>query len=656
MASQNNAYLKMTGDDLRASRVLTLAIKFFATRSAIASSTIARDLYPGLDERSFNRQYLRDRELLATFGLVVRAVDDNGGDTLWHVDEGASYVQDEVLTPADARMLYVLCHDLVYDRSFAYRDELRMALAKISQMYRGTPLGRTEASPSADRKILQTLVAAMGNRVAVAATYTDAHGATSERNLALLGSFGLHGHTYFVASRVEKDGTLLDNSVRTYRLDRFSKARELRNCIYEVPQDFCVNDYERLPFQIGDATGTARFLMPEEPTREVMRAAARSGCIREEAATASAAPRTTWNVSYSSPQTAAAWAVGVGLMPLDPPELVDAYHAVLTQAQAHDPFDLSLSDATAVGAEERKLSSKGRTGSVTVARQLVALATSLTREGRVISARDIADTLDVDYDYARHLIALVSMTGGESYDYLPVVLGDNDDEVSLMEGALTAARRVRLTRSESMALQAALAELGVAQTDPLSQALARSFASPAFSLDDISRSLESPAATGAGPALRTCSLAISAGKGLSFTYRPVSGGAVSTRRVIPRRVRRTDDTWYLDAYDLMRADDRVFRVDHMSNVSEITAPGKPVQDEQQPDEHLVLVRFDDPLYLDLYAWDRLEILQQTANHVLVRMPLYRGTWLAQHLLACGNKVHVGSKTLAEQMQQLAKER
>ena len=650
MSTHDDAYLKMTGDDLRAARVLSLAVKFFGTHGTIPSSTIARDLYPGLDEPSFNRQYLRDRELLATFGLVVRAADENGGDTLWKVDERASYVQGDELSPQDARMLYVLCHDLAFDRSFAYRDELRMALAKISQMYRGTIPQATDATTTSERKLLQTLVAAMGDRHAVQVTYTDAAGNTSERTLALLGSFGLHGRTYFVASRAQKDGQLEPNSVRTYRLDRFKKARELPQCRYLVPEDFCVNDYERLPFQIGDTVGVAQLALPQEPLHEVTRALESSGTVGEGAAPNE--PRV-WTVSYSNLQMMASWAVGTQLTPLDPPELVQAWHDTIAKAAAQDPYDEILAEAPLEREAQRRAAGRGRTGSITVARQLVALATSLTREGRVITARDIANTLGVSYDYARHLIALVSMTGGESFDYLPVILSDNDDEVSLMEGAAMSARRVRLTRSETFALQAALTELGVDAADPLNQTLARSFAAPAFSLEDVARSLEAPSSTENASQLRVCSVAISAGNELEFDYLPVSGGASTHRTVQPQRIRRSNDSWYLDAFDLVRDAERVFRIDRMSNVTERAASPSCNATPAPTADPVVLVRFNEPLYLELFHWDRLEVLERTAEQVLVRMPMYGGTWLAWHLIACAGTVQVGNKALAEQMQELA---
>lgn len=659
MSTHDDAYLKMTSDDLRASRVLSLAVKFFGSSRAIPSSTIAADLYPDLDERSFGRQYLRDRELLTTLGLHVCQVDDNGSDTLWTVDESASYVEGSGLTPEDARMLYVLCHDLTFDHSFAYRDELRIALAKIAQIYRGITIARSDTTSAREHKLLSLLVGCLNNRRAIEVTYTDAQGATSERQLALLGSFGLRDHTYFVASRVEKDGTLVPDSIRTYRLDRFDKARELRGCTYEIPLDFAVSDYERLPFQIGDFVGEARFSLPAELGSELTHATSCSGRVTEEGEPA------VWTVFYSDLQAAASWAIGAGIVPLKPAELVECYRATLEQAAAYEPYDPALESSTcgdageggSVATKGRPRRSAGRTGSITLTRQLVTLATSLSREGRIITATDIANNLGVDYEYARHLIALVSMSGADSFDYLPVVLSDDDDEVQLMQGAELDVRRVRLTRSETIALQAALTELGVAQDDPLAQTLIDAYAAPSFSLDDIARTLEAPATHADGPTMRICSHAISAGNGLEFWYRPVCGGAGSARRVQPHLVSRTDDNWYLDAYDLVREDNRVFRLDHMSELREVELDEEQRHEPKprtQQDAPMVVVCFAEPRYLELFHWNRLEVVGSSERGIVCRLPLFGGNWLARHIVACGGTVSTSSEQLAAQVRTLAK--
>lgn len=646
MVANHDAYLKMTSDDLRAARVLTLAVKFFGTKHPISSTTINADLYPDLDPESFRRQYLRDRDLLGTFGLIICEAGTSGNDQLWKVDEQASYVQDTTLSSDDARMLYVLCYDLASDQSFAYRDELRMALAKISQMYRGSVVARPKQGDTSSNKILSVLVTCMAAHHACSVTYTDAHGATSERTLALLGSFGLRDRTYFVASRIEQDGSLIPDSARTYRLDRFSKAHELRSLSYQIPLDFSVSDYERLPFQMGDTCGVASIPLTGTEGREVIKGIASQGTVCEQDG------RRVWQVPYSDLQAMASWCVGVGAKPQAPAELVTTWHQILEETAGTDLLaSLSEPTGTTTPAEARKR--VGRTGSVTIARQLIALASSLTREGEPISADDIATTLGVDYDQARHLIALVSMGSGESIDYLPVILSDNDDEVALMEGAQMHARRVRLTRSETMALTEALAELGVDAKDPLVQTLSASFAEPSALTDDLARSIEEREALADVSVLKLCSKAISERRGLQFSYHPVSGGPIALRTVVPQLVRRNDESFYLDAFDVQRQAQRVFRLDRMDDVRLVERPQMRIIPTHETASQ-VLMRFDDPRYLDLFHWEGMQVLAREGQSTLVRLPAYGGTWLARHIAACAGTVRTSDQALASQASVIAR--
>lgn len=648
--AKHNSYLKMTEDDLRAARVLTLAVKFFGTSRPVSSSTIWSDLYPNLDEGSFKRQFLRDRELLESFGISIREVEGSDPDTLWRVDERNSYVGSDALDASDARMLYVLCHDMAFDQAFPYRDELRMALAKISRMYRGGITPQSDQSSPTEHKLLAALIACMSNLHAADVTYTDAKGTTSKRTIAILGSFGLHGHTYFVASRIEPKGSLTPDSVRTYRLDRFNRVRELHNLSYQIPLDFSVRDYERLPFQIGDSIGTARFLVAGVESKQLSRAMSIHDTLHME----NEAP--VWDVPFSDTQLAASWAIGSGIVPIGPQTLVDAWYALLTRALARNAYDASL--ARELEAPQMVCSRKraGRKGSIATARQLVALATSLTQEGEVISAQDIATTLGVSFDDARHLIALVSMGSGESVDYMPVIMSEEDDEVALMEGALLNVRSIRLTRAETIALQAALTELGVDQDDPLVQTLSHTYAAPSFSQEDVALSFEAPSSASDTTILKRCSKAISAGQGLTFSYRPVAGGEAGQRRVVPQLLRRSDDSWYLDAYDLQRRGPRVFRLDRMSDVQQIDVEvDTSVLEPRRQDSPVVVVRYDDRRYLDLFPWDGLEVISSDESGVVTRLPRYGGTWLARHLVACAGTVRVSDMYLAEQMHAYAQE-
>ncbi len=642
--SKGDTYLNMSGDDLRAARVLTLAVKFFGTTKAIPSSTIAAELYPRLEEGSFMRQFLRDRELLASLGIVIREVESGDGKVAWQVDDRSSYVQDAGLSDRDARMLYTLCYNMAFDQSFPYRDELRIALAKISQMYRGNTFALSDATSSMEHKTLAKLISCMGEHHAVAVTYTDAQGSTSERTLALMGSFGMRNHSYFVASRVDKAGSLVPDTFRTYRLDRFVKVRELPKISYQIPQDFSIDDYKRLPFQIGNAIGTARLLVGSSPTTEVQHALSLQGTLHEHD------NQQVWEVPYSSPDALVAWALAYELEPLSPQELSEAWLAARTRAATYDAYDPSL-QTVSLEAQERTRNYAGRKGSASTVRQLIALAASLTDEGTVVTANNIASSLGITYDEARHLIALISLGSGESIDYLPVIMSDDDGEVALMEGAALSARRIRLTRLETTALLEALARLGFEPDDQLVKTLTDGYANPSLTSDEVQSRLDDVHASTNTEMLMQCSHAIIDGACLTFSYQPVGGGKASRRRVIPQFVRHDEGFWYLEAYDLVRRGRRVFRLDGMSNLEQLKLQ-QPVHMPKGPSEHAssVIVRFKDPRYLDLFYWEGMQIVGQDNAGTLVQIPVYGGTWLARHLATCGESVQVSDQALAAQMQ------
>lgn len=632
--------------DLYASRVFTLAVKFFGARRAIPSSDIRSELYPGVDDASFRRQYLRDRNLLASLGISINEVEGSEPDTLWQIDEQASYVQGAKISAEDARTLYVLCHDMAFDQAFPYRDELRVALVKIADIYRGNIISQEGPTPPYERKVLGVLVSALTNHEAVEVRYVDAKGNKSKRTLALLGSFGLREHTYFVASRIGRDATLVPDSVRTYRLDRVTHASIVQPPIsYEIPQDFSVHDFERLPFQIGPALGVARLDRGSNPSREVVRASNTSGTLDENGV---------WEVPYSSTKALASWCVGAGVTPLGPNELIDAYNGTAAMAAHEDSYDPRL--ASFGTSTRRTADSKRNSGpdAITKVRQLITLAGALNQQGEVTTAQQVADALGVDFEQARHLIMLMSMGSGESYDYLPVVIDDDYDEVFLVEGAQLRVPRVRLTRSETLALRAALTELGVPSDDPLAVTLATTYASPTFTTDDIARSLEIPSSDSEISELRICSQAIADGNSLSFSYTPVAGGPTSQRRVMPLQVRRSDDSWYLDAYDLLREDMRVFRFDRMGSILVCNPPEQGVPAVVQRHEQLVIVRFNDPFYLDLFHWEGLEVLRRRGSSTICRLPYYGGSWLVRHLVACAGCVQISDEDLAAQVLDMAR--
>ena len=78
------------------------------------------------------------------------------------------------------------------------------------------------------------------------------------------------------------DGAALEGTERTYRIDRFLSAQAVEGTSFLVPEDFCIEDWRRLPFQMGPAMLTARFEVPAERETDVRRAAGAQGVFSPE--------------------------------------------------------------------------------------------------------------------------------------------------------------------------------------------------------------------------------------------------------------------------------------------------------------------------------------------------------------------------------------
>lgn len=318
----DEGFIELSSDDTQARRVLSLAVEFMNARGPVPASTIER-YYPDLSPESRNRAFHRDRESLALCGIIVERVAKPDGAMAWQVDESRSFVEGSTLSERDAFLLDVACLPLVNDPEFTFRDELRIALAKIDHAFAADPVVSLSASTTRDDRDLATLRSCMTRGCAARIAYTRADGEESTRVVAPFGFFGLRGRLYMVAPRIDQDGTLEPDSMRVYLIDRVRGAKALDKVRFEVPDDFDVADWRKLPFQIGPTVCTCEFLVPEGALDELRRAALGRGVLDE-------GPRgTTWFVETSSVEDAAAWAIAHGIRPVAPEELVIAWRSAL---------------------------------------------------------------------------------------------------------------------------------------------------------------------------------------------------------------------------------------------------------------------------------------------------------------------------------------
>ena len=316
--------MELTKDDERARRICSLALEFMNAAVPVSSSEVARGFYPGLSADSFRRAFSRDRALLAECGIVVEEIRRPGSDSAWQVDEARSFAQGAELSATEAAVLDVVCQPLLDDPSWAFADELRMALAKLTRAFAESAVAVGGAHRTALRA-LPALRAAFVAGHAVRAAYTDARGSSSERLLAPYGFFSFRDALYVVAARLSEDGTAVPDGIRTYRVDRFGAVAVVPSLRFDVPADFSVQDWRRLPFQMGDALLTARFLVPAGRVDDVRRVSLGCGVFGEKDGTV------TWSVDVADADAAASWAVSQGIVPLAPAELVDAHNKLLEE-------------------------------------------------------------------------------------------------------------------------------------------------------------------------------------------------------------------------------------------------------------------------------------------------------------------------------------
>lgn len=325
-------YAELSKDDEQARRVASLALAFMSS-DTIRDEAVWRLFYPDLAKAdSYRTAFRRDRAALAECGITVSRV--TGPETLWRVDS-TSFVESTELSEEDAMAIDVACLSLVDDPNFPYGSELRIALSKIDGAF-DCP---TSASlPAEERVPSRQLAALQGCSLSGRAArieYVRADGRAVDRLVAPYGFFGMRGHLYMVAPCVDDAGGVIDGSARTYRIDRVRRAAEALGTPFEVPGDFDVRDWQRLPFQLGPTSCEGAFAVPGHVIREFSQVAGGRGSLGPGPADDRAHAAATWRVEVSSIDDAASWAIAEDLTPLSPPELVEAWREKLEGVVAH---------------------------------------------------------------------------------------------------------------------------------------------------------------------------------------------------------------------------------------------------------------------------------------------------------------------------------
>lgn len=312
-----------------AERLVNLALLLASTpRPVTAAQCRAAGIgYPdGQDEVAFIRMFERDKDALRAAGLVIDVV--SVGDTeAYRLDAEASYARPIELAPDEVAAIRAIAAAIAEDRDFPFHEDLALALGKLSTGVQDSPLATTrpsDQSAAGQSLYARALAEAVQARKTVTFDYTNARGESRRRTVDPYGVF-FRGGTWYVSGRDREA-----DDVRTFAVARIEDldVNPLRPHTpdFERPAGFDVREHELLPFQFGGTAVTARIRFESSVAWRAESLARGRGELRSLPDGSAV-----WTVDVADLDRLASWIIdeGPGILPVDPPELVEALGAGL---------------------------------------------------------------------------------------------------------------------------------------------------------------------------------------------------------------------------------------------------------------------------------------------------------------------------------------
>ena len=334
-------------------RIAGLLLLLGTSRSPVRTRDIVDDGdlgYGSGNRDSDMRKFRRDRETLARHGFHVREVAPAGGaeneESRWELDRARTQVDlpslplDDVLTlihVIDASLSSPRAGDPLASPLSHVREKLAEAAFAASgrdgELGLGAPATRI-AGEAPETAAAAALWSAFAARKAVPFSYRDAAGKTGERLVEAYGFFSLGGSSYLVGRDVAAEGT----PVRTFNIARAANVRAPKGR-YRIPDAFDISAYMRYPFDFSEKGGGAAgldeaekgsFLIPSYFAHgEVERITLGRGDMERQPGPDG---DVVWSVPVRNTELAATFALREGIVPIDPPRLVEAWRNMVEKA------------------------------------------------------------------------------------------------------------------------------------------------------------------------------------------------------------------------------------------------------------------------------------------------------------------------------------
>jgi proteasome accessory factor B len=250
-------------------RLVNLALYLAQARVPVSAERIRVDVAgypPEQDTDAFLRMFERDKDVLRDAGFSIVA-DESGS---YVVDSAATFASSVEISPEEAAAIRVAVYALFDDPSYPFSSDLRLALAKIASAIDGDRVSSVarlaDERPPAQGHSVALLADAAQRRKRVTFAYTDSRGTSGTREIHPYGLFLHDGRWYAVGFDLSRE------AARTFSISRMSDIQvnvtKPKSADFDLPTDFDVANFARLPFQFGSPADEFEAVVRFEPTAE----------------------------------------------------------------------------------------------------------------------------------------------------------------------------------------------------------------------------------------------------------------------------------------------------------------------------------------------------------------------------------------------------